>query len=108
MFDGYLGTDGYLQEPEDIPRNCSSRVWILGQSYNGSDELDAIRDDVNSRLWFTYRRCFTPVGTPQLTTDKGWGCMLRCGQMILAQALVQLHLGRDWRWTPETRSVGNA
>jgi cysteine protease ATG4 len=30
--------------------------------------------------------------------------MLRCGQMILAQALIDLHLGRDWFWTPETRS----
>ncbi|XP_015109306.1 cysteine protease ATG4A isoform X2 [Diachasma alloeum] len=29
--------------------------------------------------------------------------MLRCGQMVLAQALVALHLGRDWQWTPQTR-----
>lgn len=29
--------------------------------------------------------------------------MLRCGQMVLAQALVHLHLGRDWIWTRETR-----
>lgn len=104
MFDGYLGTEGYLQEPEDIPKNCTSPVWILGRRYcDAATELEAIRADVVSRLWFTYRRCFTPVGSPQLTTDKGWGCMLRCGQMILAQTLVQLHLGREWRWTAETR-----
>lgn len=100
---GYLGT-GEVQEPEDIPRNATGPVWILGRCYRDvAAELEAIRDDVNSRLWFTYRRCFTPVGSPQLTTDKGWGCMLRCGQMILAQTLVQLHLGREWRWTSETR-----
>ncbi|XP_024614059.1 cysteine protease ATG4B isoform X1 [Neophocaena asiaeorientalis asiaeorientalis] len=29
--------------------------------------------------------------------------MLRCGQMIFAQALVCRHLGRDWRWTRRTR-----
>lgn len=28
--------------------------------------------------------------------------MLRCGQMLLAEALKQLHLG-DWLWTRDTR-----
>lgn len=66
-------------------------------------ELELIRRDVQSRLWCTYRRGFVPIGTPQFTSDRGWGCMLRCGQMILAQALIGLHLGRDWFWTPECR-----
>lgn len=68
-------------------------------------ELDLIRRDVQSRIWCTYRKGFVPLGRPQLTSDKGWGCMLRCGQMLLAQALLDLHLGRDWFWTPETRFV---
>lgn len=29
--------------------------------------------------------------------------MMRCGQMVLAEALTQLHLGRDWRWQNETK-----
>uniref|UniRef100_A0A182TAY6 Cysteine protease n=1 Tax=Anopheles maculatus TaxID=74869 RepID=A0A182TAY6_9DIPT len=65
--------------------------------------LETIRQDVQSRLWCTYRKGFVPIGNTQLTTDKGWGCMLRCGQMVLAQALIQLHLGRDWVWEAETR-----
>jgi len=55
--------------------------------------LEIIREDIRSKLWFTYRRGFVQIGDTGITTDKGWGCMLRCGQMVLAQALVCLHLG---------------
>lgn len=38
-----------------------------------------------------------PTGGTGPTSDAGWGCMLRCGQMIFAQALLCRHLGRgEW------------
>ncbi|XP_053693959.1 cysteine protease ATG4B [Sabethes cyaneus] len=103
MLDTYVNYDiGGSVEPDDIPK-ADVVVWILGKQYNAIADVDAVRQDVQSRLWCTYRRGFVPIGGSLLTTDKGWGCMLRCGQMVLAQALTQLHLGREWQWTPETK-----
>lgn len=36
-------------------------------------------------------------GRAGLTTDAGWGCMLRTGQSVLANALLNVHMGREWR-----------
>ena len=56
-------------------------------------DMDELTADVKSKMWFTYRRNFPAIGEAGPSSDKGWGCMLRCGQMVVAQALVNLHLG---------------
>lgn len=73
-------------------------VWILGQKYDTRTKLDELHTDIKSRLLLTYRRNFTAIGDTGMTTDRGWGCMLRCGQMVVAQALVKQHLGRGPFW----------
>ncbi|XP_011696684.1 PREDICTED: cysteine protease ATG4B isoform X1 [Wasmannia auropunctata] len=100
-----LFTPNIPDEAEDIPQT-DEPVWIFGKKYNAIKELDAIRRDIRSKLWFTYRKGFVPIGgcNSTFTSDKGWGCMLRCGQMVLAQALITLHLGKDWQWMPETKN----
>ncbi|KNC47975.1 autophagy-specific 4 [Thecamonas trahens ATCC 50062] len=55
-----------------------------------------------STPWVTYRRGFAPIEPSPQSSDVGWGCMLRVGQMALAQALVRLLLGDDWVIPPET------
>ncbi|EUB60413.1 Cysteine protease ATG4B [Echinococcus granulosus] len=77
-------------------------VWILGEEHSALNDQEEIANDIRSRLWFTYRRGFAPIGGEKgPTTDTGWGCMHRCGQMLIGQALVHLHLGREWRWNPD-------
>lgn len=76
-------------------------------------------DDLESRIWLTYRNGFPSIPksadpaaasamsfTTKLrsltnqggfTSDTGWGCMIRSGQSLLANAMAELRLGRDWR-----------
>ncbi|KAK6473538.1 cysteine protease ATG4A [Huso huso] len=85
---------------EDLP-DSDEPVWLLGEQYCVKAEKSELLSDIRSRLWFTYRKKFCPIGGTGPCSDTGWGCMLRCGQMILAQALVYRHLGREWRWEKE-------
>ena len=74
-------------------------------------------DDFESKVWLTYRSHFPPIAKPNnsdltpsvtfgvrlrshlvdsqgFTADTGWGCMIRSGQSLLANALSILSLGR--------------
>lgn len=44
------------------------------------------------------------LASPGFTSDAGFGCMIRSGQCILANALQILRLGRSWRW-PEDQAI---
>lgn len=75
-------------------------VWILGKKFNTKTDLSALKRQVRSRIWFSYRKDFCAIGDSGLTSDKGWGCMLRCGQMVVAECLQRRALGRDFKWGP--------
>lgn len=77
----------------------------------------AFLDDFEARLWLTYRSGFPAIAREAdtrststmsfadrvrsqlvdqngFTSDTGWGCMIRSGQSLLANAIVMLRLGR--------------
>lgn len=94
-----------------------SPVWLLGQCYHRrmrqrihyADQSQSMQSidcgitsfyqDFSSKIWMTYRKnCPQVFKGSSLNSDCGWGCMIRSGQMLLANALTQLKLGRHWRW----------
>jgi cysteine protease ATG4 len=44
-----------------------------------------LQQDLVTRIWFTYRKGFAQINGNGPETDQGWGCMIRCGQMLLAE-----------------------
>lgn len=97
---GNAGSSSAQEDPE-------ASAWILGRRYYpelSKQEDDKFRQDVYSRIYFSYRFDFIPIPGSSMTTDSGWGCMHRSGQMLLAQWLSLMYLGRDWAIDPATIS----
>lgn len=102
-----------------VPFNVESKLSSRPHETQEDDKgwPSEFLDDFESRIWLTYRSGFPaiqrsdqPNGTSSMTftvrlrsqlvdqggfsSDTGWGCMIRSGQSLFANALVTLRLGR--------------
>lgn len=102
--------------PESIPSSFSSSLAYDESGQDGGWPQGFI-DDFEARFWMTYRSEFDPIrrsSDPKassamslsmriktqlgdqtgFSSDSGWGCMIRSGQSLLANAIALLRLGR--------------
>ncbi|MCP9264349.1 Cysteine protease ATG4B [Dirofilaria immitis] len=99
MLETYLTLDPSFSDAQNYALFDSNLpIYLLGEKFTSRRDMGRIKEFMTSLLWFTYRKNFEPIGGIGPTTDQGWGCMLRCGQMLLARVLILRHLGPDWLW----------
>lgn len=59
-------------------------------------DLEEFTQELLEFTWFTYRKQFPPLPfSDNVTSDCGWGCMLRAAQMALARAIIHVAEGSD-------------
>ena len=77
------------------PRVQTGAVTVLGECHKANSA--SLAAHLKTICRFTYRRNMPPLEPYSYTSDAGWGCMIRCSQMLLCNALRIQMFGKDWR-----------
>ncbi|KAI9728473.1 MAG: Cysteine protease atg4 [Chrysothrix sp. TS-e1954] len=84
-----------LEWPPSFLDDFESRIWLTYRS--GFPQIPRSHDPKAAQSMSLSVRLKSQLGTQGFTSDTGWGCMIRSGQSLLANALILSKLGRDWR-----------
>eukprot|EP00051_Salpingoeca_urceolata_P001441 m.41060 g.41060 ORF g.41060 m.41060 type:complete len:743 (+) comp11425_c0_seq2:519-2747(+) len=100
-----LGEMYHERQFDGASEDGSQQAWLSPASASDEEQPHVVQllRDIKSRFYFSYRQGFSAMGG--YTSDVGWGCMLRSGQMLLAEALVVHLLSRQWRLGKMTQPV---
>jgi cysteine protease ATG4 len=124
-----------LPSSASIPKSSMDSAVVcveqpVPDGYDDKGWPTSFLDDMEARLWFSYRSGFpaipkcqdeTPSSTMSFsmrirsqlvdragfTSDTGWGCMIRSGQSLLANALLISRLGRGMDHLGSQRKLAN-
>ncbi|EGG22963.1 hypothetical protein DFA_05093 [Cavenderia fasciculata] len=78
--------------------NSNSNNNNNNNSQNHNQFIEEFLEDFSNKLWCSYRQGFECIGDSLFENDCGWGCMLRSGQMLLANVLLlNSPIGKDWK-----------
>ena len=70
--------------------NKSKSIMLYNKTYS-INEIEKLSHKLNKIIYFCYRSKMPPIKIEKskkyFTSDSGWGCMIRCGQMIFARAI---------------------
>lgn len=71
------------------------RIYVTGVRFKieEAEKKEAanarMRGYLESHIWFSYRANFNRyIQNTKLSNDIGWGCMIRCGQMLLCRTIM--------------------
>ncbi|KAL5361888.1 hypothetical protein BJX96DRAFT_153010 [Aspergillus floccosus] len=82
--------------PEEFLSDFESKIWMTYRSnFPPIPKLDS--PDSAQHMTLSVRLRSQLIDSQGFTSDTGWGCMIRSGQCLLANAMSNLLLGRDWR-----------
>ncbi|CAD8090250.1 unnamed protein product [Paramecium sonneborni] len=81
----------YFYDSEQKLRQNSINLYILNNIIKDDCDVDQklnkLKSIFESTIWFSYRNKLPQLQYSTLTSDTGWGCMLRVGQMSLCQQI---------------------
>ena len=74
--------------------SAGKKAYVLGECISDQASFDEIFKNL---IWISYKKNFAPLlieknKVAHLTSDAGWGCVIRCTQMLLANCLRKLQI----------------